>query len=363
MSAGKHAARRQRRRRVERRPGSAPGTLQGDPQAQPPRIRAMAFGAEACQEVEIRSPDELRSLLERWPVTWVNVDGVAHAPTLEALGQLFGIHRLALEDVINTDQRAKVESFAEHVFLVARAPSATLAQHLEQHSLFVGRNWVLTFQEQEGDNFDLVRQRLRAAGSRIRCSGPGYLAYALLDAIVDSYFPVLDAVGTRLEALEDVVLEGPERETPHAIQAVKKELAALRRAVWPHRDALAALQRETGRFDAETLIHLRDCQDHVVRIVELLELYRETCSDLMNVHLSGLSNRMNEVMKVLTIIATIFIPLGFVAGVYGMNFDRSVSAWNMPELGWVWGYPFALGLMLAVALGLLWFFRRKGWLD
>jgi magnesium transporter len=230
-------------------------------------------------------------------------------------------------------------------------------------SLFFGERYVVTFQEREGDCFEPVRNRIRRARGRLRENRPDYLAYALLDAVIDAYFPIVEAYGDRLEALEDRVLEEPTSDVVSEIHAVKRELSNIRRAVWPLRDVVNLLLREQHPLLREdTRLYLRDAYDHTIQLVELVESHREIASGLLDVYLSSVSNRMNEVMKVLTIIATIFIPLSFVAGLYGMNFDRQASAWNMPELSWDYGYPAALGVMLAIALGMLWFFRRKRWL-
>jgi magnesium transporter len=229
----------------------------------------------------------------------------------------------------------------------------------------LGKGFVLTFAPEPVGCFEQVRERLRQGrGGRIRGAGADYLLYALLDAVVDSYFPVLESAGESLEQLEEIVMEGKDQNAPHLIHVMKGSLLSLRRDAWPHREMFATMIRDAEEMiSPETGLYLRDCQDHTVQIIELIETYREVCSDLVNTHLSSMSNRMNEVMKVLTIIATIFIPLGFIAGLYGMNFNTETSVFNMPELSWAWGYPLCLGLMAAVAGGLLWFFKRKGWLS
>jgi magnesium transporter len=307
---------------------------------------------------------ELGAMIEKWPVTWIHVDGLGKADTLHALAERFGLHPLALEDVVNVHQRAKTELYGEELFIVARL--AELHEHLdhEQISMFIGPRFVLTFQERSGDCFDPVRERLRSDRPRIRGSGPDYLAYALLDAIIDSYFPILESFGERLALLEERVIEEPDSDLVAEIRAIGRDLLLLRKLTWPHRDAFNHLMREeTPLVQDETRLFLRDCYDHTIQLMDLIENYREVGSGLMDLYLSSISKRMNDVMKVLTIIATIFIPLSFVAGLYGMNFDPGRSPWNMPELGWYWGYPFALGTMSAVALAMLVFFWRKGWLG
>src|SRR4030095_7850244 len=233
----------------------------------------------------------------------------------------------------------------------------------EQLSIFLGRNYVLTFQEHPGDCFDTVRDRISKAGGRIRNCGPDYLAYALIDAFIDDYFPVLEKYGERLEELEDEVITRADTQVIAQIHQVKRDLLVLRRAIWPLREAVNSLVRDpTPLISEETRIYLRDCYDHAVQLIDLLENYREIASSLVEVYLSSVSNRLNEIMKVLTIFTVVFIPLNFIASIYGMNFNTESSPWNMPELNWRYGYPFTLGLMAAVALSMLIFFRKKKWI-
>lgn len=345
-------------------PGASPGSLAVDPTARSPVMQVMAFDQQQLIEQQVSSPAEIVPFLTQWPVTWVNVDGLGDARILAELGEIFHLHPLALEDVVNVHQRAKVEEYHQHLFIVARMVELNRRLETEQLSLFLGRNFVLTFLQDPGDSFDPVRKRIRDGRGRIRVSGCGYLAYALLDAVVDAYFPVIEAYGDRLDELEDEVVLRPGQRSIARIHAAKRDLRVLRRAIWPLREEVNRLSRDASEFiDAETRVYLRDCYDHTVQIIDLVETYRELGSDLTDLYLSSLSNRMNEVMKVLTVIATIFMPLGFIAGVYGMNFDGKASPWNMPELSWPWGYPFALGIMALVALTMLAFFRRQGWLG
>lgn len=345
-------------------PGSSPGTLTADPAAPPPTVRLLAYGPHEMTESVVDDLGSLRDVRGKWPVLWVDVDGVGHVETLRALGEVFGLHRLALEDVINIPQRSKMEEYGDHLFIVSRMPELAPRPDTEQVSLFLGRDFVLTFQERSGDPFDPVRERIRRSRGRIRGAGPDYLAYALLDAIIDHYFPVLEHCGDELEELEDRILAGAGRETMSRLHQIKRDLLTLRRAVWPERDAVNALIREpTELVTDETRVYLRDCHDHVVQVMELTESYRDLGSSLTDLYLSSVSNRTNEIMKVLTMFSSIFIPLGFIAGLYGMNFDYKESPLNMPELHWYWGYPFALSLMSLVAGCLLWFFWRKGWIG
>jgi magnesium transporter len=350
-----------RRRTV---PGTAPGTLTPDPGAHPPTIQLIGYGSDGHAEETGVEPGAVGSWRGRWPVVWVNVTGLADVEVIREMGRLFDLHHLALEDVVNVHQRPKVEQYSDHWFIVTRMPTPAATVETEQVSIFLGNGFVLTFQERPGDCFEPIRQRIRTGGSRVRRHGADYLAYLLLDAVVDGYFPLLEAFGERLEQLEEAVVEGQARHPVAGIYAMKREMLSLRRGIWPQRDALHTLQRDPGDLlQPETRVHLRDCYDHTFQIIDLLETYREIASNLMDVHMSVVGNRMNETMKVLTIFASIFIPLTFIAGVYGMNFDPAASPWNMPELEWRYGYPATLLLMAAVVIVLLAFFRRRGWLG
>jgi magnesium transporter len=342
--------------------GTAPGTLISHPDAGPPAIRVTGYGPDTFDELEVVAPAELEALRGRWPVLWVDVEGVGDADSVAAIGEVFGLHRLALEDVMNVHQRPKVEEYADYLFGVTRMASLGERVDTEQVSLFMGEGWVLTFQERPGDCWDLVRERLRLGRGRMRSQGPDFLFYALFDAVVDHFYPILEEFGVRMEVLEEEVIESPRKELVGVIHAARRDLIALRHMMWPMRDAVGQLYRDPSHLVTEdTRLYLRDSYDHTIQVIDLLENYREMASALMEVYLSSVNQRMNEVMKVLTIIATIFIPLTFIAGVYGMNFDPEASPWNMPELNWYWGYPAVMLFMLGIALGLLGFFKRKGW--
>ncbi|MBI4533146.1 MAG: magnesium/cobalt transporter CorA [Candidatus Melainabacteria bacterium] len=331
-----------------------------------PRIQVIAYGPDSIEESALAKPEELRHLLNECPVIWVNVDGVGYEELVSQIGDMFGMHHLAVEDVVNVVQRAKVEQYEENVFIVARMVVLKNKLETEQVSLFLGSNFVLTFQEEEhpGDCFDQVRERIRKHLGKIRSSASDYLAYALLDAIVDGYFPVLEGYGERLQALEDEILEQPTKDTVASVHEIKRNLLTLRRAIWPMRDALNTLYRDPIPIIChETRVYLRDCYDHSIRIIDLLETDRELCSDLMDVYLSSVSNRLNEVMKWLTMITAIFIPPTFIVGVYGMNFHTEKSPWNMPELDWHLGYPFAWLLIVLGALLMPVLMWCKGWLE
>lgn len=346
---------RRRRRRVV---GRAPGTVAVDPAAPAPVLRVLAYGPDGMHDQPAVDLAEVPQLLARWPVLWLDVDGLGDAAVLEQVAALFRFHPLALEDVVNTHQRAKVESYDEHEFVVLRNPEVGELLDTEQLALFVGRNYVVTFQERAGDWFDPVRARLQNPSGRLRQGGPDYLAYALIDAVIDAYFPILERHGEGLEALEDQLLGHPVPAGVMAeLQRSRRDLLTLRRAIWPLREVVNGLMREEcRRVTAATRVYLRDCYDHVAQLIDLVETDRELSANLMELYLSSTSQRLNEVMKVLTVIATIFIPLTFVVGVYGMNFRY------MPELEWRYGYFATLAAMGGMALGMLWWFRRRGWL-
>jgi magnesium transporter len=322
-------------------------------------MQVMAYGPAEFVEQEIPSAEAVAPFLGKWPVVWLNVDGLGDAEAIRKFGEIFGIHPLALEDVINVHQRPKVEPYEKYLFIVMQMLLAGQKLDTEQLSIFLGADFVVTFQEQPGgDCFAAVRDRIRKDHGRMRAAGPDYLAYSLLDAVVDNYFPALERYGERLETVEQEVVTQPRSETLARIHDIKRDLLTLRRAVWPMREALTSLLRDDTPFIAgETRTYLRDCYDHSVRIIDILETDRETSFGLLEAYLSSVSNRMNEIMKVLTIIATLFIPLTFIVGIYGMNFA------HMPELNWPWGYPLVMGLMAVLAAGMLVYFRRKGWLG
>jgi magnesium transporter len=367
MTDKQSEAERRRARRIHARrrapPGTAPGTLVADPSATQPTIDLIAYGPDDFEEMEIGDIDELDALISKYPSIWLNVVGLGNLDLIRALGEKFSLHGLALEDVVNLHQRPKVEEYAENVFIVTRMIDPGPPLTTEQLSMFLGERFLLTFQERPGDCFEPVRVRLRAGRGQIRSRNVDYVAYALLDAVIDGYFPVLETSGERLEVLEDSVMEQSADIQVKQIHEIKRELLHLRRAIWPQREMINALIRESSPFvTGQTRIYLRDCYDHTVQLMDIVETYREIATGLVDVYLSRMSTRLNEIMKVLTIISTIFIPLSFITGLYGMNFDRQMSPWNMPELGWYYGYPMVLGLMAVMAVGMLYYFYRKGWI-
>jgi magnesium transporter len=327
-------------------------------------MRLIAYGPEQVQERTLAAPSELTAFLRdpSWKVVWLDVDGLGDAKVLEGVAELAKLHRLSLADAANPYQRPKVEDFGEYVFVVARAPLRWPDGSLdtEQISVCLGDRLVVTFQERAkpGDCFDLVRERIRKSIGLIRQRGPDYLVSALLDSTVDAYFPVLEELGERLESLEERALMDLDQATMRSLHAVRREFLTVRRAAWPLREAMGVLARDpTPRIADTTRPYLRDCYDHTVQIMDLVETGRELGTSLMEMHLSMASHRMNEIMKVLTIITTIFIPLSFIAGVYGMNFD------HMPELHWKYGYPMVLAVMLVIAIAMVVGFWRRGWLG
>lgn len=349
-------------RRVAKKPGSPPGTLihTGVQRVEDVRIHVMDYDETGLQEREVPGVDDCRPFRDSGTVTWINVDGLHDPGVIEAFGQEFGLHPLVMEDVLSLGQRPKVEEYGDYLFVelnMLQVHPETRQVHEEQLSMAVGRNWILTFQETPGDVLDPVRERLRAGKGRIRGRGADYLAYAIIDAVVDSYFGVLEAVGDQVEALEEEAIEEPAPETMRQIHELRREMIIIRKSVWPVRDLMASLLRmESALVQEETRVFLRDVYDHAVQVIDTVENLRDVVGGLMDLYLSTVSNRTNEVMKVLTIMATIFIPLTFIVGVYGMNFD------HMPELRLAWAYPAVWVVMLVVAGGLLVYFRRKGWI-
>lgn len=345
--------------------GTPPGQIRSDPTAPKPRLRLIRYDAEHVEEVELQDLSEFTALKARsLSVTWINVDGVGHAETFRQLGEVFNLHPLALEDAVNVHQRPKVDDYGKMTYIALRMPEIIENQLvLEQMSLFVGADYVITVQEQPGDCLDRLRERIRQGRGFIRQHGADYLAYALLDGIIDSYFPVLEHYSNRLEEMEEDVIQRVGGHQPSRIHAIRHDLHTIRHVLWPTREAVAALGRGDGTIvRAETRLFLRDCHDHIVQLLDVADTCRDLASGLMDLHLSGLNARMNEIVKVLTMISTVFIPLSFIAGIYGMNFDPQRSPWNMPELTWRYGYLFALLLMALTTGGLVLYFKRKGWL-
>lgn len=347
-------------------PGTAPGTLVSTPESPLPlSIELMDYTEERVEELALYSAEDCTPFLDRESKTWIQVNGPVDVDTLRNLGTLFDLHDLALEDVLNTGQRPKVDLYDDQMFITTALPVYNEGRlETTQISLFVGKNYLIGFCPQATDPFEPVRKRMRQPNNRRFVNREiDYLLYALLDLIIDAGFPVLEQFGDELEVLEAELLERPGQETLGAIHRLKRELLIMRRMLWPQREMINSLMRiEDHLVRPDTLVYLRDCHDHAVQIIELLESFRDMATGMLDIYLSSIGNRTNETMRVLTIIATIFIPLTFIVGVYGMNFANPDNPWAMPELRWTYGYPMVWVLMIGVTAGLVWFFRRRHWL-
>lgn len=348
-----------RRRSVKT--GLPPGTLIhiGERKTEKPRITIIDYDETQFKKKEAKKIEECFPFKDKPTVTWINIDGIHQVDIIEKLGSHFGLHPLLLEDILNTEQRPKMEDFGGYIFVVLKMlyyDGKGDEIEAEQVSLVLGSNFVISFQEREGDVFDPIRERIRQGKGRIRQAGADYLAYALLDAIVDSCFLILETLGERIEDTEQQLATNPTPQTLHPIRKLKKEMIILRKSVWPLREVVSGLERcESVLIQESTGAYLRDVYDHTIQVIDTVESLRDMVSGMLDIYLSSISNRMNEIMKVLTIFAALFIPLTFVAGIYGMNFRY------MPELGWHWGYPMILIVMASIAAGLLGYFRRKKW--
>lgn len=343
--------------------GLPPGTLIhiGEKKTGEARINIIDYDGTHLQEKEIKKLDECIQYKDKPTVTWINVDGIHQVEILEKLGDCFGLHPLVLEDILNTDQRPKMEDYGDYIYTVLKMiyyDDKNNGIVTEQVSVILGQNFVISFQEGiDGDVFNSVRERIRSEKSRIRRMGADYLAYSLLDSVVDNYFIVLERLGEKIESLEDELVNNPTPKTLQIIHDLKREMIFLRKSVWPLREVINALERgESPLVKDTTRIYLKDVYDHTIQVIDTVETFRDMLSGMLDIYLSSLSNRLNSVMKVLTIIATIFMPLTFLAGVYGMNFKY------MPELEWHWGYPLILLVMITIAVSMLIYFKIKKWM-
>jgi magnesium transporter len=347
-------------------PGSIPGTLNIEEDADHPYIVLIDYNSDRATRIKNLTPEACAVHLDTESVSWVDLKGLGSEDILQRLGEVFHLHPLVLEDIVNVPQRPKIEDYREQLVIITQMvvpKSSGEGFSLEQVSLVVGKNYVLSVQEKpKKDCFKPVRRRIHYKKGNIRSQGTDYLAYALWDAIIDGFFPVLEIYGEKIEALEDEVIFNPSNQSLAKVYQIKRELLALRRAIWPQRNALNTLIRDgSDLINPDILVYLRDCYDHSVQIIDIIETYRELASSLTDIYLSAISNKMNEVMKLLTVISSIFIPLTFIAGIYGMNFNTATSPVNMPELDWYWGYAFCLMLMIFTAGSLIYFFWRRGW--
>jgi magnesium transporter len=345
-----------------KRPGAAPGALEfvGEKRMEEVRLRLIDYDDRGVNEREMSDISECFPLKDTPSVSWINIDGLHDTGIISRLGQAFDLHPLLLEDIVNTQQRPKFEDFENHIFVTMKMLSFNKEEahvHQENLSLVIGPHWVISFQERIGDVFEPVRERIRSGKGRIRKMGPDYLAYALMDAIVDHYFVTLEAIGERVEALEEEMMGDPGTETLQALHRLKRETVVLRRAIWPLREVVSSLDRSESKLIKKAVSpFIRDLYDHTIQIIDTIDAMRDVIGGMMDLYISIVSNRMNEVMKVLTIIATIFIPLTFVAGIYGMNFE------NMPELGWHYAYYAVWVVIIVLGVTMLLWFRRLKWL-
>jgi len=349
-------------KRRSKKAGLAPGTLVhiGDHKTEKVKITLIDYDEGQLQEKELKKIEESFPLKDKTSATWINIDGIYQLDIIEKLGKHFGIHPLIQEDIVNTGQRPKAEDFDDYVYIVLKVlyqDKDKLKVKSEQISLIIGKNFLISFQEVEGDVFSSVRDRLRKGKGRLRKMGCDYLTYALMDAIVDNYFIILETIGETIEALEEELLENPTPQTLQTIHDIKREMIFFRKQVWPIREIISGITKFDSPLINESIaIYFKDIHDHTIQVIDTIESFRDVLSSMVDIYLSTISNKMNEVMKVLTMIATIFIPITFVAGIYGMNFKY------MPELEWPWGYGVAWLIMVAIAISMICFFKRKSWL-
>ena len=342
--------------------GLPPGTLVhiGERKEEAVRITVIDYDENNFQEKQVVTVEECFEFKATPTITWINIDGIHEIEIIEKIGEHYELHPLMLEDIVTTWQRPKFEDFDRYLFIVLRLLTYNdekQAVESEQMSMVLGHNFVISFQETIGDIFDQIRDRIRTSKGRHRKMGADYLCYSLIDGIVDHYFAILEKLGEKVETVQEELVSNPTEKTLKQIHRLKRELISLRRTIWPLRELISGLQRsESSLFGEPTRIYLRDVYDHAIQVIDTVESYRDMVSGTLEIYLSSMSNRLNAIMKVLTIISTIFIPLTFVSGVYGMNFDF------MPETKWYWGYPMALGIMLAIAITMLIYFRKKKWL-
>lgn len=348
--------------KAKQRVGLPPGTLLylGNKISEGVQVELFDYNSENFEELQLQELHECASYKDKASVTWVNVDGLHEIETLRSLGNLFGIHTLCLEDILNTSHRPKLDDFDDHLFIIAKMiylDSSSEEIRCEHFCMVVGKGYVLTFQEMDGDVFQPLRERIRFGRGRVRKLKSDYLAYAFLDTIVDNYFVVLERLEERIEPLEIELLNNPTADSLSKIHALKQEAMLLRKALWPLREVVATLIKgESGLIQEETIIFLRDLQDHILQALDATETARDVLSSMTDLYMSSVSHRLNETMKVLTVMASVFIPLTFIAGIYGMNFEV------MPELHWKYGYAFVWLLMVIVATLTLFILKRKKWL-
>ncbi len=349
-------------KRSSRKVGLAPGTLVylGEKKEEEVKITIIDYDENTLNEKEIKDVEECLPFKDLPTVTWVNINGIHQVEIIEKLGKYFSLHPLLLEDIVHTEQRPKMDDYDDCLFVVLKMlhfAKDTEEIKAEQVSLIVGSNFVISLQEREGDAFNPVRERIRKGKGRLRKKGPDYLTYALIDAVVDNYFTILEQFGEHMESLQEELIEKPTPETLQTIQRLKRDMIYFRKLVWPLREVIGGMVRsESPLIKDEIHVYLRDVYDHAIQVVDTIETFRDMLSGMLDIYLSSMGNKMNEVMKVLTMIATIFIPMTFLAGIYGMNFKY------MPELEWKWAYPSFWLIVFALFIGMVFWFRRKKWL-
>lgn len=349
-------------KRTSKKTGLPPGSVVyiGEKKAEGVKISVIDYDEAAFQEKEIQTIRECFLFKDTPTVTWINMDGIHKPEIVETIGKHFNIHTLIIEDIVHTGQRPKSEDMEDYIFVVLKMLSydeKVNEINAEQVSIILGPNFVISFQEREGDVFNQLRERIKNGKGRVRKKGPDYLAYCLIDSIIDHYFIILEKLGERIESLHENLIMTPTPEAFHEIQKLKQEMIFLRKSIWPLREVISALERgESSLISESTGIYFRDVYDHTIQVIDTVETFRDLLSGMVDIYLSSVSNKMNEVMKVLTIIATIFIPLTFIAGIYGMNFKY------MPELEWRWGYFAVWMVMVGIIIGMIIYFRKKRWL-
>lgn len=351
----------QNTKKRSKKAGFPPGALIhiGDRLEEKPKITVINYSEEEFSKVEAKTPEECTTLKGKANVCWVNVIGIHEGEIIERIGQIFNLHPLLLEDIMNTDQRPKMESYDDYLFVVLKIlfyDEMEKTTAMEQISIVLGTNYVLSFQERENNIFDPLLEHLKNGKGRIRKMGADYLVYSLIDMIIDNYFLILEKLGDLVDNLEVQLVASPKRETLKSIQKLKKEMIFLRRSVWPLREVINSMERgESSLIQSSTYVYLRDIYDHTIQAIDTIETYRDMLSGMLDIYLSSVSYKLNEIMKVLTVVSTIFIPLTFIVGLYGMNFQF------MPELKSPWGYPAVLLLMVIVSLSMLYYFKKKKW--
>lgn len=348
--------------------GLPPGTAihVGDKVAEKVKLTVIDYDQQTHVLMYPEEVGECARFVDKKTVSWINVDGLHRTEIIEKLGECFNVHPLTVEDILNTGQRPKVDVFDDYIYLVLKMPEYDVDLHevrLEQVSFILCENSIISFQEKQGDTFEAVRNRIKNSKGRIRKLGPDYLLYALIDSVVDNYFVLLEKIGDEIEFIEEELVANPTPSTLQRIHFLKREMILLRKSVWPLREVINSLHRDEIPFISDKItFYLKDLYDHTIQVIDTVETFRDIIAGILDIYLSSISNRMNEIMKVLTIFAALFIPLTFIAGIYGMNFNTEKSPFNMPELSWYYGYPLALLVMAVVAVALLFYFKKKKWL-